>query len=133
RLSGFESAPSHLYLILSKAFPRTGSPMRRGYWSCNLSSRGGVNGHRCKIPHWRCHPRSADEFQPNAARQSYEANPPGTCHPTLGGRVAMPFLRFRSLLAALVLCGVMTPALGAKAHSDREDTSADVEAPVAPL
>jgi len=45
----------------------------------------------------------------------------------------MPFLTFRSLLAALVLCGVMTPAVGAKAQSDREDTSADVEAPVAPL
>ena len=45
----------------------------------------------------------------------------------------MPVLRFRSLLAALVLCGVMTPAVGAKAHSDREDTSVDVAAPVEPL
>lgn len=45
----------------------------------------------------------------------------------------MPVLRFRPLLAALVLCGVMTPAVGAKAHSDREDTSADVAAPVEPL
>jgi hypothetical protein len=45
----------------------------------------------------------------------------------------MPVLRFRTLLAALVLCGLMTPAVGAKAHSDREDTSTDVEAPVEPL
>ena len=45
----------------------------------------------------------------------------------------MPVLKFRSLLAALVLCGVMTPAVGAKAHSDHEDTSPDVGAPVEPL
>jgi hypothetical protein len=45
----------------------------------------------------------------------------------------MPVLKFSSLLAALVLFGLMTPAVGAKTHSDREDTSPDVGAPVEPL
>src|SRR5258708_658409 len=46
--------------------------------------------------------------------------------------VTMSIMRFRSLLVALILIGMMTAVDRAKAQSDREETSADITAPVYP-
>jgi len=45
----------------------------------------------------------------------------------------MRILRSRSLLAAVALFGMTTSVIGAKAHSEREEGSADVTAPVEPI
>jgi len=44
----------------------------------------------------------------------------------------MPIMRYRSLLVALILIGMMTAVERAKAQSDREEGSADITAPVEP-
>ncbi len=45
----------------------------------------------------------------------------------------MPTMKIRSFLVALILMGMMTNIASARAQSDREESSADVTAPVEPL
>ncbi len=45
----------------------------------------------------------------------------------------MPIMKIRSFLVALILMGMMTNITSARAQSDREESSADVTAPVEPL
>src|SRR5947209_12576631 len=44
----------------------------------------------------------------------------------------MPIMRIRSFLAALILFGMLMTIASARAQSDREQSSADVSAPVEP-
>ena len=45
----------------------------------------------------------------------------------------MPIMKIRSILVVLILMGMMTNITSARAQSDREESSADVTAPVEPL
>src|SRR5216684_1484745 len=51
---------------------------------------------------------------------------------TFGGNMAMPIMKIRSFLVALILFGMMVPIASAGAQSDQDESSTDVMAPVEP-